>query len=57
MTFAIIKAAGADITEAASKCPAIFGTLLSQLTYKAITLPATVAKPPTIIAIISDFVI
>ena len=40
MTFAIIKAAEADITEAASKCPAIFGTLLSQLTYRAMTLPA-----------------
>ena len=57
MIFATINAAGADITEAARRCPAISGMLLSHVTYSAITLPATVENPPTITVINSEFVI
>ena len=47
------KLAGADITDAANKCPA----LTPIFTYTAKTLPATVAIPPVIRAINSDLVI
>ena len=57
MIFATINAAGADITEAARRCPAISGMLFSHVTYSAITLPATVENPPTITVINSEFVI
>ena len=43
--------------EAANKWPAIPGILPNILTYIAMTPPATVANPPTITAINSDFVI
>ena len=54
--FAITSAAGADITDAASKCPAMPGIFVSHFTYIASTPPATVANPPTITAMSSDFV-
>ena len=50
--------AGALITLAAIKCPAISGKYgCNMATYEAITPPATVAMPPVIIANNSDFVI
>ena len=51
------KAAGADITDAASRCPAIPGISESHVTYIARTPPATVAKPPTITTMSSELVI
>ena len=54
---AITNAAGALMMEAANKWPAIPGISPNILTYIAMTPPATVANPLTIIAINSDFVI
>ena len=55
--FATTSAAGALIIDAAIRCPAIPGIFSSIPTYIAITPPATVANPPVIIAINSEFVI
>ena len=52
------RAAGADITLAVIRCPAILGMRsFKNPTYAASTPPATVANPPAITAISSDFVI
>jgi hypothetical protein len=51
ITFEIASAAGADITDAAIRCPAMSGKkAIRSPTKAAITPPATVAKPPVITA-------
>ena len=50
MILAITSDAGADIIDAANKCPAS----IPRPTYAAITLPAIVAMPPVSMAISSE---
>jgi hypothetical protein len=58
MIFATTSAAGADMTDAARRCPAMSGKYATSIpTYAAMTPPATVANPPVITAMSSDMVI
>ena len=58
ISLATTSAAGADMTEAAIRCPAISGKYaIRRPTYAASTPPATVAKPPVMTTISSDIVI